>query len=105
MVVPRVRQVLAEELATVLVDQRNLVEPEPVDVVFVEEHPGVANKKLADVRLTVVKNLPAHLSAGREIDAVGVVGRRGPGKVVEALVIQVATGMIVDNVRKHRDAV
>jgi hypothetical protein len=99
-------EVLAEPpTAVVAVDHGHLIEPEPVDMVFVEEHPGVADQELADVRLQELEDLAASLPPLGEVDAVGVVRIGRAVEVVEALVVEVPAGVVVDHVGQYGQSV
>jgi hypothetical protein len=89
----------------VAVDHGHLVEPEAVDVVLVQERPGVAEQELTDVRLQELEDLAAGLPHSGEVDAVGVVRVGGAVEVVEALVVEIPAGVVVDHVGQHGQSV
>ena len=87
------------------VDDRHFVEAEAIDVVFVEEEAGVVDEELPHLGLPVRVHQAAGPSLVREIETAVVVAVRLPVVEPDALVVEPAAGVVVDDVEDHGDAV
>ena len=98
-VAQRAGQVLAEGPAgrrAVVVDDADLIVAKAVDAVLVEEEAGVADQEVAHLRFGEVEDQSAGMAVVAEVERAAVVAGRGLAvEVVQALVAELATGMVV----------
>src|SRR5687768_15230373 len=95
-------QVLAEAppmRCAVVIDDADLVVPETVDAVLVEEEPRVVNQKVAHLRFSKVEHQPTRMSLVCEVQRVAVPAvRRLPVEEIEAFVAEVSSRVVVDKI-------
>jgi hypothetical protein len=101
----RLGELLAERAPAVPLDDPDLVEPEPVGVVLLEEHPRVVGEEGAHSRLGELEDAPAGPASGTEVEVVLRPGRARQVEVVDALGVQVAPGVVVDHVDDDGDPI
>ena len=101
----RVRQALQEPPPAVGVDHRHLVEPEPVGVVLVDEEPRVVPEEPANLSFPIGEHEAARPPLVGEVEAPVVVSVRLPVEEIDALVAEIAAGMVVHDVENDGDAV
>src|SRR5262249_51915451 len=97
----RIREVLTESPAAETIDDGDLVVAEAVDMVLVEIEAGVVDQELADRRLLKREDETARPPLIREVQAVAIAMVDRPIEEVEALVAEVTTGVVVDDIENH----
>ena len=101
----RVREVLRKIPAAAFRDHGNLVIPQSVDVVLLQQRLAVVDEELPHLLLPEREYTSARVVLVGEIKAVVVRGIRLTIEELDALIVEAAAGVIVDHVRDHRDAV
>ncbi len=98
----RSREILTEVPTAEPIDDRNLVIPETVDMVFVQEEAGIVDQELPHAGIVKVKDQTTCPSIAREVEfAASFIP-----KLVEILfVAKKAARMVVDYVEDHGHAV
>ena len=74
-------------------------------MIFIEEEFGVVDEELADVSFGIAKNSSASLFVADEIEAIVVGAIRRLIEVFDAFFVEAGSGVIVDDVEDHSDAV
>ena len=104
-VVERRGEVLAERPPALVVDDADLVEPQAVGVVLLEEHRGVLDQERAHLGPVEREHPSAGPLLAREVEAVAAVRVRGEVEVVDALAVEAAARVVVDDVDQHGEPV
>src|SRR2546425_5611828 len=88
-----------------LVHNGHLVIAKPIDAVLAEQHSGVVDQKLPDLSFAEGKDQPSRMPISRKVNAVPVIRAVRAIIKMNALVVEVSAGMVVDNVGDHRQSV
>src|SRR5271166_6131071 len=101
----RLRQVLAEFAAAIVLDHPHLVVADAVDAIFVQEEASIVDQELRNPLVPVCENLSAGPTLISEEQAVVQVAVGLAVIEPQAVIVEATAGMIVDKVEDHGDAV
>jgi hypothetical protein len=109
MMAQRRREILAKAPAVrraVVIDDAHLVVTKPVHAVFVEKELRVLNQEIAHLGLAEIEHEPAGMALVGEIQRVAIAAlRRLEIEEVQALLAELAAGVVIDDVEHHRQPV
>src|ERR1700730_623372 len=87
------------------IDDRYLIVTQTIEMIFFQQHLSVIDQELSHFVLPKGEYKPARVAVTEKVKAVLVIPRRLPIKKVDTLLIERAAGVVVYNIRDHRDAV
>jgi hypothetical protein len=97
--------VLADLASAIVLDDPNLIIPDPVDAVFAQEKTGIVDQELRDPLVPVGENLAAGPALIGEVQTMIQIAIRLAIVEPHAVIVEAAAGMIVDEVEDYGDAV